>query len=184
MRADPAGAERLARRCAELARDGVEFVLIREKQLAAGELAAVARRVLTAVAGTGMRVLVARRVDVALAVGADGVHLAGSVGELSVGQVREVMPGAFVSVSCHSIDEVLRAREDEASGVLFGPVFGKTVGGVQVVAGVGVERLREACVAAGEMAVFALGGVSERNAGECVAEGAVGVAGIRMFFDR
>jgi len=174
----------LARRCGELARSGVEFVLVREKLLGAGELARVSRAVIAAVlAESGpTRVLIARRLDVAIAVGADGVHLASRAGELRVGDVRRLMPEAWVSVACHSLEEVRRARQDGASAVLFGPVFGKTVEGVEVVAGVGLEKLREACAVAGEMPVFALGGVDEGSAGECVDAGASGVAGIRMFF--
>ena len=160
----------------------MDFILIREKHLAAGVLAALAREVIAAVRGAGTRVLVARRVDVAVAVGADGVHLAGPAGELTPGQVRQVMPGAFVSVSSHAVTEVERAREGGANAVLFGPVFGKTVDGVEVVGGVGLERLREACAAAGEMPVFALGGMDAGNATSCVEAGASGVAGIRMFF--
>ncbi len=177
-------AEALARRCGELAGEGVEFILVREKQLSAGELAVVCRMVLGAVRGSQgkTKVLVAGRVDVAVAVGADGVNLSGGVGELTVSQVRRVMPGAFVSVSCHSVSDVVRAREMEASAVLFGPVFGKTVSGEEVVAAVGLEALREACWVAGEMLVFALGGVSEGNADSCMEVGASGVAGIRMFF--
>ena len=176
----------LVARCSELARNGVDFILVREKHLAAGELAAVSRAVIEAVraAGTGTRVLIARRVDVAIAVGADGVHLSAQPGELTVGQVRSLMPEAVVSVSCHTLDEVKRAREGGASAVLFGPVFGKTMDGVEVVAGVGLETLREACAAAGEMAVLALGGVTEGNAAACVEVGASGVAGIRSFFGK
>lgn len=176
----------LAGRCGELARVGVEYILVREKQLSAGELASVCREVLGAVrrSGSGTKVLVAGRVDVALATGADGVNLSGAAGELTVLQVPEVMPGAFVSVSCHSVTEVESARMGGASAVLFGPVFGKTVDGVEVVAGVGLEGLREACKAAGEMPVFALGGVAAANADSCVEAGAGGLAGIRMFFGR
>ena len=177
-------AQALARRCAELAREGVEFILVREKQLSAGELASVCRDVLgtARASGAGTKVLVAGRVDVAVAVGADGVNLSGGVGELTVSQVRMVMPGAFVSISCHTVEDVVRARETGADAVLFGPVFGKTVDGKEVVAGVGLEALREACGAAGEMPVFALGGVSAGNSAGCLECGAAGVAGIRMFF--
>lgn len=176
-------AEALARRCGELAREGVEFILVREKQLSAGELALAGRMVLGAVGASQgkTKVLVAGRLDVATAVGADGVNLSGQPGELTVSQVRQVMPGAFVSVSCHSLEDVVRARETGASAVLFGPVFGKTVAGEEIAAGVGLEALREACGVAGEMPVFALGGVTVGNADLCVAAGAAGVAGIRMF---
>ena len=179
-------AEALARRCAELARDGVEYLLVREKQLSAEELATVCREIMGAVqaSGAGAKLLVAGRVDVAAAVGADGVNLSGAAGELKSSQVRQLMPGAFVSVSCHSVSDVERARETGASAVLFGPVFGKSIGGKGVVAAVGLEALREACGAAGETPVFALGGVAAGNAAACLAAGAAGVAGIRMFFSR
>jgi thiamine-phosphate pyrophosphorylase len=127
-------------------------------------------------------VLVAQRLDVALAVGADGVHLSAAAGELTVSQVRILMPEAFVSVSCHALDEVRLARDGGASAVLFGPVFGKTVDRVEVVPGVGLKALRAACEAAGDMPALALGGVGERNAASCVEAGASGVAAIRMFF--
>lgn len=174
----------LAGRCAELARGGVDFVLLREKHLAAGALAALSRTLIAAVRETtgSTQVLIAQRLDVAIASAADGVHLSAAIGELTVEQVRRLMPSAFVSVSCHSLAEVERARAAGASAVLFAPVFGKTVDGVEVVAGLGLERLREACAAAGAMPVFALGGVTEANAESCVEAGAAGIAGIRMFF--
>jgi len=176
--------ERLAKACAELAADGVDFILVREKKLAPGELAGVCRLVLEAVraAGSATKVLVAQRLDVAIAVGADGVHLSGQQGELTVAQVRALKPEAFVSVSCHTLADVRQARAGGASAVLFGPVFGKRVDGVEVTEGVGLEALREACETAGEVPVFALGGVGERNAASCVDVGASGVAAIRMFF--
>jgi thiamine-phosphate pyrophosphorylase len=174
----------LAARCAGLARSGVDFVLVREKQLGAGELAALSRKVIAAVreADDATRVLIAQRLDVAMATTADGVHLSGRAGELTVGKVRRLMPKAFVSVSCHTIADVERARHAGASAVLFAPVFAKIVDDVEVVSGVGLERLREACVAAGAMPVFALGGISEANTAQCVAAGAAGIAGIRLFF--
>jgi thiamine-phosphate pyrophosphorylase len=180
-----AGAEEdwLVRRGGELASAGVDFLLIRERQLQAAALLRVARRMVRETAGSGMRVVVAGSPDVAREAGAAGVHLGGWRGELRVGDARRRFPEAWVSVSCHSVEDVVRARREGANAVLFAPVFGKVVDGVEVVAGVGLERLRQACAAAaGEVEVFALGGVTEANAAECVAAGASGVAGIRMFF--
>jgi thiamine-phosphate pyrophosphorylase len=162
-----------------LKKDGVSFLIVREKQLDVRELLELTRGIL----GVGMKVLIARRVDVAIAAGAAGVHLSGGAGELTPGQVRGVMPGAFVSVSCHEVEEVRRARMGGADLILFAPVFGKSVGGEMVVGGVGLEKLREACVAAEGIPVLALGGVTAENASECVKVGAAGVAGIRMFFE-
>lgn len=160
-------------------KDGVKLLIVREKQLNARELLELTRGIMD----VGMKVLIARRVDVAIAAGAHGVHLSGGAGELTPEQVREVMPGAFVSVSCHAMGEVRRARMGGADLILFAPVFGKSVGDEVVVEGVGLEKLREACVAAGGIPVLALGGVTAENAAECMKVGAAGVAGIRMFFE-
>lgn len=166
---------------------GIEYIQIREKDLGAGELAGLTRRVLAAVraAGGATRVLVNSRVDVAVATGADGVHLTAAAGQLLPAQVRSIFASAgrsnpVVSISCHTIAEVQRASALGVDVILFGPVFGKTIGEVQVMEGQGLEGLHRACKAAGSAAVYALGGVTERAA-ECSVTGAAGVAGIRFF---
>lgn len=167
---------------------GINFVQIREKDLPGGVLTELSRRVIAAVraAGSGTKVLVNSRADIAVAVAADGVHLTSAPGELTVSQVRHLYEAAglaspVVTVSCHSLDEVRRTSEQGPQAILFGPVFEKSVDGAMVVPGVGLERLRAACEAAGVIKVFALGGVTEQNAGECMASGAAGVAAIRLF---
>ncbi|MGA7157596.1 MAG: thiamine phosphate synthase, partial [Acidobacteriaceae bacterium] len=102
------------------------------------------------------------------------------------GAVREVfrragVAEAVVGASCHSVEEVRRAVAGGVDLILFGPVFEKRVGGLVVVEGVGLERLREACTEAGGTTVLALGGVTWENAEECLGVGASGVAGIRLF---
>jgi thiamine-phosphate pyrophosphorylase len=168
--------------------EGIEFIQIREKDLEAAELAGLTRRVLAAVraAGSATRVLVNSRADVAAAAGADGVHLTTTVGQLLPAQVRSIFAtagrsNAVVSISCHTIEEVQRARALGVEAILFGPVFGKTVSGTQVLKGLGLESLREACEMAGGTPVYALGGVTEERAAECLVIGAAGVAGIRFF---
>lgn len=171
---------------ARWAAKGIDFIQIREKDLEAGELAAFVRRVLMGVRGVGgrTRVLVNGRLDVAIATGADGVHLTGAAGELRPDQVRKVFPDAAISLSCHSVAEVERVSGWGVDAILFGPVFGKLADGVEVVPGVGLEGLREACTAARGVPVLALGGVTFERAPECVAVGAAGVAGIRLFGHR
>ncbi len=175
-------------RCAALAREGIDLLLIREKDLQAGVLVELCREIAGVVRqnNSRTRILVASRLDVALAAGLDGVHLASGAGELSPALVRGVyrrahLPEPFVSVSCHTLDDVGRARDAQACAALFAPVFGKMVAGERVTPPTGLEGLRAACAEAAPMPVFALGGVSWENAAECIRAGAAGVAGIRLF---
>ena len=178
----------VVREAARWAAEGIDFIQIREKDLGAGELAELTRSVLAAVraAGVRTRVLVNSRADIAVATGADGVHITASAGQLLPAQVRSIYAAAgrsnaVVSISCHTIEDVQRAAALGADAILFGPVFGKTVGGLQVAEGQGLEGLRQACKASGSTAVYALGGVTEERAVECLVTGAAGIAGIRFF---
>jgi thiamine-phosphate pyrophosphorylase len=172
------GEEALLRQVGEWARAGVEWVQIREKDLGVEELLELSRRVAEVVRGarTQTRVVVNGAVEVARRVGADGVHLAGG---WTLDALREA--GMPVSVACHSVQEAVAAREGGASVVVFAPVFEKPLGGEARMAGLGLEALGEVCEAAGPVPVFALGGVTIGNAAKCVAVGAAGVAGIRLF---
>lgn len=174
-----------ARRWAE---QGVEFIQLREKALPAGALWALADRMLLALRDQGAttKLLVNGRADIAAAAGAHGVHLTGHDGELAPADVRAVfaragLPPPVVSVSCHAVADVERAREAGADLLLFGPVFEKRIGVEKVLHGVGLTRLREACAAAGSVPILALGGVDAGNAAACLAEGARGIAAIRLF---
>ena len=172
------------------AAEGVNFLQIREKDLEAGELVQLVRQILTAVRSVqtdDTMVLVNGRADVALAAGADGVHLTAAPGELTPQQVREIYYAAasnkapFISMSCHSTDQVRHAAAMGADAILFGPVFGKVIHEVEVTAAVGLEQLKAACREAAGVPVFALGGVTRQNTEACLQAGAAGVAGIRLF---
>jgi thiamine-phosphate pyrophosphorylase len=179
----------LVAQAARLATEGVEYIQLREKDLPAQDLIGIAREILsvTRSVGSGTKLLINSRADVALAAGADGVHLPSGEQELTPGQVRQLFERAsikknpVVSVSCHTLEEVERARDGRADLILFGPVFGKTADGEIVVPGTGLEALREACVRAGETPVLALGGITEGNRATTIAAGAKGIAAIRLF---
>lgn len=164
--------------------EGVDFVQLRDKTMEAGALAAKAREMLAALGSTKM--LVNGRADVAAATGAAGVHLTAKPDELTPAQVRRVFSLAersepVISVSCHTLAEVERARDAEVDLILFGPVFEKRVEGEVVLEGVGIDRLRLACQAADGVALLALGGVTALNMDLCLKAGATGIAGIRFF---
>jgi thiamine-phosphate pyrophosphorylase len=83
----------------------------------------------------------------------------------------------FIAVSCHSVTDVLRAKSKGADFVVFAPVFEKR--DAPATQPKGLSALREACAV--KIPVLALGGVTLENAASCLAEGASGIAGIRLF---
>ncbi|WP_263417093.1 thiamine phosphate synthase [Terriglobus albidus] len=158
---------------------GIDYLQLREKDLEAAEMVSLARRILTELAGSRTKLLINGRLDVALATGAHGVHLTSREGELTPAQVRSIFPEAIVSVSCHTIDDVRHSLD--ADFLLFGPVFEKSVTGERVAEGSGLELLHQACLAAGQVPVLALGGITADNTNACLEAGASGIAGIRLF---
>jgi thiamine-phosphate pyrophosphorylase len=161
-----------------LSSEGVQYLQLREKDLSEGEVYKLARAMHAALAQAGgaTRLLLNGTAALAQWAGTDGVHLSAT----NFAQNLQSHHGLIVSASCHTLADVRRAAEF-ADLILFGPVFEKRVDGEVVVEGIGLEKLREACAAAGEVPVLALGGVDAANAQACLAAGAAGVAGIRLF---
>ena len=171
---------------------GVDWVQIREKDLATGRVLALAREAVSASESHGhgsqsqlvrTKVIVNDRLDVALAANAAGIHL----GRESA-PVREVAnwcragnaPGEFlIGASCHSLIEARDAESAGASYVFFGPVF-DTPSKRELGLPVGIAQLAEVCATV-RIPVLAIGGVDPRNAQECFSAGAAGIAAIRMF---
>ena len=112
--------------------------------------------------------LINDRADIAVAAGADGVHLPAR--GLPPGEARKLV--GLVGASCHSAAEV--AAASEADFLVFGPVFDTPGKGPAV----GLQALQAAARATSKP-VFALGGVDATNASRCIDAGARGVACIR-----
>jgi thiamine-phosphate pyrophosphorylase len=153
--------EPAARPILEAVEAGVELVQVREKDLPAREVLALARAAVAAASGGPTEVLVNSRFDIAEAAGAAGVHL--PVRGLRASDVRRAgaRPGLKVGVSAHSTAEAIAAEEDGADLVTFGPVF-ETPSKAAYGPPVGLGALREA-LAAVRIPVYALGGIRPGN---------------------
>lgn len=155
---------------------GVRLVQLREKDLSARDLLALARAVKARTDAAGARLLVNDRADVALGVGAAGVHLTSA--DPPVAEVRAWLgPAALIGVSTHTVAEAVAAGREGASFVTFGPVY-DTPSKRGLGTPVGTDVLAEAVRAAG-VPVFALGGVDVGALDAVRDAGAHGVAVIR-----
>lgn len=178
-RSDDAACEALRRRASVAARAGVDAIQVREPELEGGELLALVEEVLGAASGTDTRVLVNRRVDVALAAGAHGAHLPARGADPR--RVRAIVPPGFLlGRSVHDAAEAaVVGREGVCDYLVFGTVYpsaskpaGHPVAGLAALRGAG---------ASARVPVLAIGGVTPQRAAELAAAGASGAAAIGLF---
>lgn len=152
---------------------GIRAVQLREKDLTAAELLPLARALRTLTRQHGARLLINDRLDVALAVEADGVHLGGN--SMPADTVRRLAgPELLIGVSTHGQEEIRRAAEMGADFVTFGPVFA-TPSKAGYGQPQGLDALATACRLS-PLPVFALGGISPLTAPEVKRAGAHGIA--------
>lgn len=155
---------------------GVDVVQVRERDLEAGALADLVGRIVHVTRGSRTRVLVNDRVDVALAAGADGVHLRHD--SLAVGAARQLAaPGWLIGRSVHSTEELQAAGG--ADYVIAGTVLGTSSKGADIRL-LGLDGLRT-LVSASPAPVLAIGGITLERVGDVAAAGAAGVAAIGLF---
>jgi thiamine-phosphate pyrophosphorylase len=189
---EPARRRAVIDKIAEAVHAGVDYIQLREKDLTTRDLEILAREVVVEIAKLKKekrelrtRVLINSHTDIALAVGACGVHLRGD--DISAHDVRRVLELSAhrpadrarfcVAVSCHSPSEVFRAEAEGANFAVLAPIFEKKV--ISAAPATGLKALREACGA--KIPVLALGGVTLENAADCFDAGAAGIAAIRLF---
>jgi thiamine-phosphate pyrophosphorylase len=185
---EPERVAKLLETIADAARWGVDYIQLREKDFSLRDFEKLGRSALAAVrkSSSSAKLLINSRVDVAIAIGADGVHLRSGNTDISPSEARIVFHKSgnvapIISCSCHTLEELAGAEADGADFAVFGPVFGKSAEGT----GVGVAALKEICqreiAASSRMPVLALGGITLENAKSCLDAGAAGIAGIRLF---
>ncbi len=156
--------------------NGVDLIQLRERDLDAADLAALTGDVVSITRGTKSRVVVNDRLDVALACGADGVHLRGD--SIRASDARRITHAGFlIGRSVHAVDEASAAGECDY--LIAGTVYSSRSKDVSTTL-LGLEGLR-AIVQATRTPVLAIGGVTADRFGEIAAAGAAGIAGIGLF---
>jgi thiamine-phosphate pyrophosphorylase len=121
-------------------------------------------------------VLVSSRCDIALACGAAGVNLPER--DVAVADARRLLGDRLIGRSVHSLEAALAAADDGADYLIFGPIWASPTHPHR--RGLGIEALA-AVANAVRVPVLGIGGVDSESAKECLAAGAAGYAGIRMF---
>jgi thiamine-phosphate pyrophosphorylase len=152
---------------------GLPAVQLRERDLSTGEVLALARAIQSITAPRAVPLIVNDRVDLALAMNVDGVHLRANSLPVSVAR-RLIGADRLVGVSTHSLDEVEQANRDGADYVLFGPIF-DTPSKRSFGPPLGLSALTEVCRRSA-IPVFAVGGVTSMSASDIRRAGAHGVA--------
>ena len=152
---------------------GCRLVQLREKDLSGLALTLLGDELRAATRRYGALLLVNDRVDVALAVDADGAHLARS--SMRPGDVRPLLgPHRWIGASAHSLEEAKEAEAGGADFVVFGPVF-ETPSKAPYGPPVGLEALRAAKQAL-TIPVLAIGGIKAHNLDQVARAGADGFA--------
>ena len=180
--AGPAREAALIERIRDAAAASVDWIQIREKNLEGRPLFNLVSAAVAAVRGSGVKLLINDRLDVAWAAGAGGVHLGENSLPIAdvVRATRHSGPEDFlVGASCHSPEAAARAAREGADYILFGPVFA-TPSKAAFGAPQGLARLAEVCRGV-SIPVLAIGGITAENAGACKEAGAAGIAAIRLF---
>ncbi|MGH9426680.1 MAG: thiamine phosphate synthase [Terriglobia bacterium] len=157
----------------------VDFIQIREKDLATRPLLELAARALELAKGSRSKILINDRLDIALAERLDGIHLGHHSVETSAIRKQLGEMNLLIGASVHSMDDFLLAAAEGASFVTLGPIFAtpsKSAYGPPL----GLELLKAVCRRA-STPVFALGGIGLENYQSCLAAGAGGIAAIRLF---
>lgn len=161
---DPLGLGNVLGSCSDIAREflagGARIVQLRAKNESSRDLLQVARALREVTVETGALFIVNDRVDVALASGADGVHLGQE--DLPVEKARRILGReSIIGVSTHTVEQAIAAERSGVNYIGFGPVFATTtkVGPYQPRGLEGIRKVR----ASVNLPIVAIGGISEQT---------------------
>ena len=153
--------------------EGVRAVQLREKDLSGAEVYRLALELRALTRSYGARLMINDRLDIALAVEADGVQL--GVNSLPVAVARRLLGRQMIiGYSAHAIDEALRAQTDGADFIMFSPLY-HTPSKAAYGEPCGVRTLAEAACAL-DIPVIALGGIGQTNIIDALSANVQGIA--------
>lgn len=159
--------------------NGIIAVQLREKDLGTRELLSMARSLRALTTRFNARLLINDRVDIALAVNADGVQLGHT--SMPAHAVRTVVgKQMLIGVSTHSPEQALAAEQDGADFVTLGPIY-ETPSKMKYGKPLGTDSIR-ACKRMISIPVFAIGGITPDRTPDVLRHGADGVAVISAIF--
>ncbi|HKG14838.1 MAG TPA: thiamine phosphate synthase [Pyrinomonadaceae bacterium] len=171
-----------AEQVARLIEGGASFIQLREKHLSPREFYAEAGEALRVARARGAKLIINDRADIALAIGADGVHLGQD--DMPPEAARALLGGgAFVGFSTHSVEQAAAAARLPVDYIAVGPVFA-TTSKEKPDPVVGLEGLRRVREAVGRVPLVAVGGVTRENAPAVLAAGADSFAVISALLSR
>ena len=156
----------------ELLRGGAKIVQLRAKTLTPRDFLVLAREARELTQSQGCRLIVNDRVDIALACGADGVHLGQK--DLPLHAAKKLMGEKIVGISTHDVDQAREAEQGSADYIGFGPMFGTSTKDTGYAAR-GPDMLRQ-IHAAVKIPIVAIGGITENNVATCWHAGATSAA--------
>ena len=160
-----------------LSRGGAALVQLREKQLSPKEFYEQARAAVVVAEQCGVRLIVNDRVEVALAVGANGVHLGQD--DMPPEAARKLLgEHAIVGFSTHNVEQAIEASKLPIDYLAIGPIF-PTATKSDTAPILGLEGLRAVRQAIGAFPLVAIGGITATNARDVIEAGADSVAVIR-----
>ncbi len=152
---------------------GVPAIQLRERDLPTRELLPLAQQIRAMTRDRAVPLIINDRVDMAVALDLDGVHLRAS--SLPVSVVRRIVgQHRLIGVSAHSVTEVQQAGDDGADYVILGPIF-ETLSKRKFGEPLGLAVLADACRHS-SVPVFAIGGITRERIGSVRDAGAYGVA--------
>ncbi len=153
---------------------GAEFIQLREKYLAPKDFYFEAQKALKIARDANVKIIINDRVDIALALKADGVHLGQD--DLPPEKAREILgENALIGFSTHYLEQAIEAVKFPVDYIAIGPVFATaTKENADAVVGLeGVKKVREAI---GDFPLVAIGGINYKNFRSVLESGADSVA--------